>query len=247
MTREDKALLPVTTADSNWSKRRRLLLVSRIANLRWPKSVTAISILLTTISICSQQFQFTHGNFNFTHGNFNLLTAISICSRQFQFTHSNLNFLTANNAHGIFPFPHHVKTRNQKSIFKVDLQSEKLKSKIENRFANTYASGQWVDNRRELLVPENYKLYQTLTWWPVNIYCTASQNGSIPHINSSIEATSNCSKSCLLMLLVAVLLFLLRKGKNGGADTKKHAIYGPGLGFVFCFIWERYGLRPARK
>ena len=38
------------------------------------------------------------------------------------------------------------------------------------------------------------------------------------------------------MLLVAVLLVLLRKGKNGGADTKKHAIYGPGLGFVFRFI-----------
>ena len=103
----------------------------------------------------SGQFQFTHGNFNITQdnfnllpGNFNLLTAISICSRQFQFTHSNFNFLTANNAHGIFRFAHHVKTQNQKSIFKVDLQSEKWKSKIESRFTNTYASRQWVDNRR---------------------------------------------------------------------------------------------------
>ena len=34
--------------------------------IRWPKSVTAISI-------CSRQFQFAHGNFS-------LLTAISICS-----------------------------------------------------------------------------------------------------------------------------------------------------------------------
>ena len=89
--------------------------------------------LFTAISICSRQFQFTHGNFN-------LLTAISICSRQFQFTHGNFNFLTANNAHGIFRFAHHlstsdnfggrqwppkVKTQNQKSIFKVDLQREK--------------------------------------------------------------------------------------------------------------------------
>ena len=124
---------------------------------------TAILILLTAISICSRRFQFTHGNFN-------LFTAISICPRQFQFTHGNFNFLTANNAHGIFRFAHHVKTQNQKSIFKVDLQSEKWKSKIENRFANTYASRQWVDNRRVLLVPENYKLYQTLTWRTVNIF-----------------------------------------------------------------------------
>ena len=102
--------------------------------LRWPKSVTAISI-------CSRQFQFAHGNFSlltaisicsrqfqFAHGNFNLFTAISICSRQFQFTHGNFNFtygyfnlLTAisqfysrhfqffhGNAHGIFRFAHHL-------------------------------------------------------------------------------------------------------------------------------------------
>ena len=69
--------------------------------LRWPKSVTAISI-------CSRQFQFAHGNFNlltaisicsrqfqFAHGNFSLLTAISVCSRQFQFAHGNFSLLTA--------------------------------------------------------------------------------------------------------------------------------------------------------
>ena len=109
-------------------------------------------ILLTAISFYSRQFQFVQGNFNlfpaisiysrqfqlylrqfqlysrqfhFTHGIFNLFMAISICSRQFQFAHGNFNFLTANNAHGIFRFAHHVKTQNQKSIFKVDLQSEK--------------------------------------------------------------------------------------------------------------------------
>ena len=88
--------------------------------------------LLTPISICSRQFQFTPGNFN-------LFRAISIWSRQFQIIHGNFNFLTANNAHGIFLFAHQVKTQNQKSIFKVDLQSEKWKSKIENRLTNTYA------------------------------------------------------------------------------------------------------------
>ena len=56
---------------------------------------TAISVLLTEISICSRQFQFYSRQFQFAHGNFNLLTAISICSRQFQFTHSNFNLLTA--------------------------------------------------------------------------------------------------------------------------------------------------------
>ena len=225
--------------------------------------------LFTAISIYSRNFNFTHGNFNlFTaisaysrQFQLSLLTASSIYSRQFQLvhgnfnlpsaislTHGNFNFLTANNAHGIFRFAHHVKRQNQKSIFKVDLQSEKWKSKIENRFANTYASRQWVDNRRVLLVPENYKLYQTLTWWTVNIYCTASQNGSIPHINPSIEATSNCSKSCLLMLLVAVLLFLLRKSKNGGAIRKNVTCYlWTRTESLFCLVWERYGLRPARK
>ena len=101
--------------------------------LRWPKSVTAISI-------CSRQFQFTHGNFN-------LLTAISTCSRQFHFPHGNFNFLTANNAHGIFRFAHHtstsavdsghqkskrkIKSRSLKSIFKV--KSENQKSKVDSR------------------------------------------------------------------------------------------------------------------
>ena len=84
--------------------------------LRWPKSVTTISVcsrqfqfaqgnfnLPTAISICSRQFQFTHGNFNFTYGHFNLLTAISILltaisiySRQFRnFTQDTFNFFTA--------------------------------------------------------------------------------------------------------------------------------------------------------
>ena len=132
--------------------------------LRWPKSVTAISVcpwqfqfvhgnfnLLTAISVCSRQFQFVRGNFNlvtaisicsrqfqFAHGNFNLLSAISICSRQFRnFTQGTFNFFHGN-VRGIFRFAHHpisysrrqwpctkVKTQNQKSIFKVDLQREK--------------------------------------------------------------------------------------------------------------------------
>ena len=68
-------------------------------------------------------------------------------------------------------------------------------------------------------------------------YCTASQNASIsvPHINSSIEATS---KSYLLMLLVAVFLFLLKKKQKLWSHTKEHAIYGPSLRFVFCFLTE---------
>ena len=110
------------------------------------------SIFLTAISICSRQFQFTHGNFNY------------LCSRLVQFTHGNFNFLTANNAHGIFRFAHHVKRQNQKSIFKVDLQSEKWKSKIESRFTNTYASRQWVDNRRVYWSQKIIKNYLTLTW-----------------------------------------------------------------------------------
>ena len=38
--------------------------------LRWPKSVTAISIY-SVISICSRQFQFYSRQFQFTYGNFN--------------------------------------------------------------------------------------------------------------------------------------------------------------------------------
>ena len=53
--------------------------------LRWPKSVTAISI-------CSRQFQFYSRQFQFVHGNFNLLTAISICSRQFHFHSRQFQF-----------------------------------------------------------------------------------------------------------------------------------------------------------
>ena len=73
------------------------------ASVRWPKSVTAISISpqqfqfhhgsstsftaistsFAVISISRRQFHFHHGNFNFVHGNFNFTVAISILSRQF--------------------------------------------------------------------------------------------------------------------------------------------------------------------
>ena len=79
-----------------------------------------------------------------------------------------------------------------------------------------YASRQWVDKRRVRLLPENYKLYLTLIWWPVNICYTATQNGAIPHINLSTYSIEATSKSSLLMLSVAVFLCLLRKSKNGG-------------------------------
>ena len=72
-----------------------------VPKVRLPKSVTAISILLTAISICSRQFQFAHGNFNLlTAISITaisiLLTAISMYSRQFHnFTQGNFNFCTA--------------------------------------------------------------------------------------------------------------------------------------------------------
>ena len=71
-------------------------------NLRWPKSVTAISICSRQFQFAHGSFNFAHGSFNFAHGNFNLLTAVSICSRQFQFrsrqfqfAHGSFNLLTA--------------------------------------------------------------------------------------------------------------------------------------------------------
>ena len=69
--------------------------------------------LLTAISICSRQFQFTQGNFN-------LLTAISICSRQFQFFHGN--------AHSIFRFAHYLSTTVADSTYQTS------KHKIESRY-----------------------------------------------------------------------------------------------------------------
>ena len=110
------------------------------------------------LQFCSRQFQFYSRQFQFVHG-------ISIYSRQFQFAHGNFNFLTATLT--VFfaslttcptcqlwwpTVATKSQTQNQKSIFKVDLQSEKWKSKIESRFKNAYASRQWVtvwvDNRR---------------------------------------------------------------------------------------------------
>ena len=86
-------------------------------------------------------FNFTQGNFNFTQGNFNSLTAISTYSRQFQLVHGNFNLFTAISIFSRQRSPHFslrsptvnfggrqwppkVKTQNQKSLFKVDLQSE---------------------------------------------------------------------------------------------------------------------------
>ena len=64
------------------------------SGVRWPKSVTAISI-------CSRQFQFAHGSFN-------LLTVVSICSRQFQFRLRQFQFAygSFNFAHDSFNFAH---------------------------------------------------------------------------------------------------------------------------------------------
>ena len=84
--------------------------------------------------------------------------------------------------------------------------------KIENRKSINEHLCQYTVSRQQksLLVPENYKLYLTLTWWP------AAQH--LKMVQSSIEVASKC---CLLMLLVAVLLSLLSKSINGGAVRKK--------------------------
>ena len=49
------------------------------------------------------------------------------------------------------------------------------------------------------------------------------------HLNPSIEATS---KSCLLMLLVTVFPFLLRKSKNGGAIRRNILFMDP--------VWDSF-------
>ena len=69
----------------NWKRKKKV---------RWPKSVTAISICTRQFQFAhgSFNFNFAHGSFNFAHGSFNLLTAVSICSRQFQFAHDSFNF-----------------------------------------------------------------------------------------------------------------------------------------------------------
>ena len=74
---------------------------SRGFKLRWPSTVTAISIW-------PRQFQFGHGKINlataisiwprqnqFGHGNFNLATVISIWPRQNQFGHGEINLAMA--------------------------------------------------------------------------------------------------------------------------------------------------------
>ena len=96
------------------------------------------------------------------------------------------------------------------------------------QFTHTiYASRQWVDKRRVVLLPENYKLYLTLIWWLVNICCTATQNGAIPHINLSTYSIEATSKSSLLMLSITVCLFLPRKSKNGGAIRRNMLFIDP--------------------
>ena len=80
-----------------------------------------------------------HGNFNFTRGNFNLLTTISIFSRQHS-RHFSLRSPPVN--FGGQQWPPKVKMQNKKSMFNVDLQNEKWKSKIQSRFTDTYASTQ---------------------------------------------------------------------------------------------------------
>ena len=108
---------PTTNSTHIW-RRRRELNPGHPCSPRELKSFTAISILLTAISIFSRQH-----------------------SRHFSLRSPPVNF-------GGRQWPPKVKTQNQKSIFNVDLQNEKWKSKSKSRFTNTYVSRQWVDNRR---------------------------------------------------------------------------------------------------
>ena len=168
----------------------------------------------------SGQFQFTHSNFNlftaisiysrqfqFAHSNFNLLTAISICSRQFQFFHGN--------AHSIFRFTHYLSTMAADSSYQTS------KHKIESRYLKSI----FLTAPRKL-----YKLYLTIF-----IYCTASQNDAIPHINLSIEAKVLFTD----VIGSTVFLFLPRKSKNGGAIWRNMLFIDPVWGSFFIeLFWK---------
>ena len=180
--------------------------------------------LLTAISICSRQFQFVHGNFN-------LLKAISICSQQlqqqFHFAHGNFNLLTAisifsRQCYSIFRFAHYLSTMAADSDVATKHQ---LKHKIESPYLKSIF---FTAPRKLLALSNNF------------IYCTASQNGAIPHINLSIEA-----KVLFTDVIGSSLPIFAKKEQKWWSHTKEHAIYGPSLRFIFCFTWEWYGLRPA--
>ena len=76
----------------------------------------------------SREFKFVDGNFN-----------ISTSSRLLQFTHGNFIFFTATLT-VFFASLTTCKLRRP--------HAPKIKTKNQNRFTNTYASRQWVDNRR---------------------------------------------------------------------------------------------------
>ena len=133
-------------------------------------------------------------------------------SRQFQFVHGNFNLFMAISIYSRqFQFVH----GNFNSLTAISIYSRQFQ----------FAHGNF-----------NYCLTVSV---PVP-YCTVSQNASIsiPHINSSIEATS---KSCLLMLLVAVFLFLLKKSKNCGAIRRNMLSLWTRseIRFLFGGLWER--------
>ena len=88
--------------------------------------------LFTAISIYSRQFQFYSQQFQFAHDYFNLLREISILLTAISIffpgnaassRHSSLRSPPV--SYGGRQWPPKVKTQNRKSIFKVDLQSEK--------------------------------------------------------------------------------------------------------------------------
>ena len=98
--------------------------------------------LLTAISICSRQFQFTQGNFNLLTA---IATAISVCSPQFQFAHSNFIFFTE--MLSIFRFAHYLSTMAADSSYQTS------KHKIESRYLQSI----FLTAPRKL-----YKLYLTI-------------------------------------------------------------------------------------
>ena len=67
-----------------------------------------------------------------------------------------------------------------------------------------------------------------LIWWPVNIYCTASQNGGIPQAYIELKLLLSLVYWCYTYSGVSIFS---KKSKNGGAirtDTKKrHYLWDP--------------------
>ena len=217
----------------------------QVFKVRWPKSVTAISILLMAISIYSRQFR------SFIQGNFNFFTA-TLTAFFASLTTCQLRLPTETKSMA-------DKTQNQKWIVKVDLQREKWKSqsKVDLRTSRTrgylHETGTNSDWYEFVSVsihffscvyrPKNElrPVWLHLGRWPDTSYFRAGLRPYRSHTKQTSESQSGSINSMFFRMALPFLLFLSKNRSTAANNISKQDLEHLEVASMLGLMW---GIEP---